>query len=352
MDRPDNVALTPDGQALRIIDQTRLPGETVYLTLSEPVALREAIASLRVRGAPAIGIYAAFAMAVLARQTKAKDFNAFLAETEANKAFLDAARPTAVNLSKMTHRVCALVRGMKGAPIGEIQAAMVREATAIQDEDMAMCRAISEYGLSLLKAGDTVMTICNAGELATSRYGTALGPLLLAKEEGTPLSAWCLETRPLLQGARLTAYELQRAGIETTLICDGMAAAVMSRGSVAACLAGCDRVARNGDTANKIGTLGLAVLAKHYGVPFYVLGPSTTIDFACARGTDIVIEERPADEVARPFGRQTAPEGIACYNPAFDVTPSELITAIVTERGICRPPFTDSFNTLFREEMS
>lgn len=211
-----------------------------------------------------------------------------------------------------------------------------------------MCTAISRHGLSLVKDGDGILTHCNAGPLATSRYGTALGPLFLAKEEGVTLHVWCDETRPLLQGARLTAYELQRAGIDCTLICDNMASIVMKEGKINACFVGCDRVARNGDTANKIGTSGVAILAKHYGVPFYVLGPSSTIDFTCPDGDHIPIELRDGEEIkSKFFEKPSSLRSVKCYNPAFDVTDHDLITAIVTEKGICYPPFQDSLAALF-----
>ena len=212
-----------------------------------------------------------------------------------------------------------------------------------------MCRAISEHGLTLLKNGDGVLTHCNAGPLATSRYGTALGPLLLGHERGMSLRVFADETRPLLQGARLTAYELHEAGMDVTLICDGMASMVMKNGWVDACFVGCDRVAANGDTANKIGTSGVAILAKHYGIPFYVLGPTSTIDLSCPTGDEIEIELRDPEEIRSKFYVQPmAPAGVECYNPAFDVTANELIAGIVTEKGICRPPYARSLAALFR----
>ena len=219
---------------------------------------------------------------------------------------------------------------------------------AIHREDIEMCRAISEYGLSLVKDGDGVLTHCNAGPLATSKYGTGLGPLFLSRERGMTLHAWVDETRPLLQGARLTAYELQRAGVDCTLICDNMASLVMKEGKINACFVGCDRVAANGDTANKIGTSGVAILAKHYGIPFYVLGPSSTIDFTCPDGAHIPIELRDGGEIKEKFfvKPSSLPE-VKCYNPAFDVTDHSLITAIVTEKGVCYPPFDESFAALF-----
>ena len=344
----DNVRLSDDGRAVRILDQSLLPNETIYLELQTPEALYEAIATLRVRGAPAIGIFAGYALYVLALQTKTTSYADFLAECQKNRDYLNSSRPTAVNLRHMLDRVLAVVQSMPCADIPAIQAAMGQMAKAIHEEDIAMCTAISEYGLSLVKAGDGILTHCNAGPLATSRYGTGLGPLFLAQERGIPLHAFCDETRPLLQGARLTAYELQRAGIDCTLICDNMASLVMKQGKINACFVGCDRVARNGDTANKIGTSGVAILAKHYGIPFYVLGPSSTIDFTCPDGDHIPIELRDGAEIKEKFfSKPSSLPEVKCYNPAFDVTDHELITAIVTEKGICYPPFSESFAKLF-----
>ncbi len=344
----DNVRLSDDGRAVRILDQSLLPNETIYLELQTPEALYEAIATLRVRGAPAIGIFAGYALYVLALQTKTTSYADFLAECQKNRDYLNSSRPTAVNLRHMLDRVLAVVQSMPCADISAIQAAMGQMAKAIHEEDIAMCTAISEYGLSLVKAGDGILTHCNAGPLATSRYGTGLGPLFLAQERGIPLHAFCDETRPLLQGARLTAYELQRAGIDCTLICDNMASLVMKQGKINACFVGCDRVARNGDTANKIGTSGVAILAKHYGIPFYVLGPSSTIDFTCPDGDHIPIELRDGAEIKEKFfSKPSSLPEVKCYNPAFDVTDHELITAIVTEKGICYPPFAESFAKLF-----
>ena len=344
----DNVRLSDDGRAVRILDQSLLPNETIYLELQTPEELYEAIATLRVRGAPAIGIFAGYALYVLALQTKTTSYADFLAECQKNRDYLNSSRPTAVNLRHMLDRVLAVVQSMPCADISAIQDAMGQMAKAIHEEDIAMCTAISEYGLSLVKAGDGILTHCNAGPLATSRYGTGLGPLFLAQERGIPLHAFCDETRPLLQGARLTAYELQRAGIDCTLICDNMASLVMKQGKINACFVGCDRVARNGDTANKIGTSGVAILAKHYGIPFYVLGPSSTIDFTCPDGDHIPIELRDGAEIKEKFfSKPSSLPEVKCYNPAFDVTDHELITAIVTEKGICYPPFAESFAELF-----
>ena len=340
-----NIALTSDGSAVRIIDQTKLPGRLVTLDLRGREELYEAIRSLRVRGAPAIGIFAAYALYVLARSYGEHDF---LDRLDADADYLISSRPTAVNLERQVERMRALARGMAGRPAAEITAALRDEALAIRAEDAAMCRAIAEHGLSLLHEGDTVLTHCNAGPLATSEYGTGLGPLLLAAERGMDIRAYVDETRPLLQGARLTAWELQNAGIDVTLICDDMAALAMREGRVQAVLAGCDRMAANGDAANKIGTSGAAILAKHYGVPFYILLPSSTIDLACPTGADIPIELRDPEEIRSLwYEKPMAPAGIRCWNPAFDVTEHELITAVVTEKGVIYPPFDRHLNKLF-----
>jgi methylthioribose-1-phosphate isomerase len=344
----DNVKLSEDGRAVVIIDQSLLPNETVYLTLDKAEDLWEAIYSLRVRGAPAIGIFAAYAIYVLSAQTKAECFEDFYAEFSKNRDYLDSSRPTAVNLHTMLWRMDAAVLANREKPVSEIVALLKSEAEAIHTEDMDMCRAISEYGLELVQDGFGILTHCNAGPLATSRYGTGLGTIFLGKERGMEFHAWVDETRPLLQGARLTSYELQKAGVDCTLICDNMASIVMKEGKVDACFVGCDRVAANGDTANKIGTSGVAILAKHYGIPFYVFCPSSTIDFNCKTGADIKIEERNPDEIkTKFFEKPMALPEVKCYNPAFDVTDAELITAIVTEKGICRAPYTESLAALF-----
>ena len=340
-----NIALSPDGSAVRIIDQTRLPGELVFLDLRELDELCEAIVSLRVRGAPAIGIFAAYAVYVLSRSYGGDDF---LARLDADGDRLVATRPTAVNLACQVDRMRALAHAMAGRPAAEITAALKAEALAIHAEDIAMCRAIAEYGLSLLHEGDTVLTHCNAGPLATSEYGTGLGPLLLAAERGMDIRAYVDETRPLLQGARLTAWELLNAGVDVTLICDSMAALAMKEGRIQAVLAGCDRMARNGDAANKIGTSGAAILAQHFGVPVYILLPSSSIDMACASGDDIPIELRSPEEIRSLwYEKPMAPAGVKCWNPAFDVTDHALITAIVTEKGVIRPPFDIHLKELF-----
>lgn len=311
---------------LFVLDQTKLPNEEVYFTPKTKEDYYYAIKTLQVRGAPAIGIFAGYAMAML-------DGN-----KEELKAYLDSCRPTAVNLSYATSRMLKAYKDGKN---------LLDEATAIHNEEIEMCRKISEYGLSLLHDGDGVLTHCNAGELATSKYGTGLGPLILGAEKGYNFHAYVDETRPLLQGARLTSYELEKAGIDTTLICDNMASLVMKQGKINAVLVGTDRIAANGDIANKIGTSGVAILAKYYGIPFYVLGPYSTIDYKCKSGDDIVIEEREQSEIKEMWYKKpmALPE-TKCYNPAFDVTDNSLITAIITDRGILRAPYRESLERI------
>ena len=345
MDREtvENIRLNDDGTAVVILDQTLLPGETSYLELRNAVEMYEAISSLRIRGAPAIGIFAAFALYVLARGFETEDYNAFLADLKRHGAYLCSARPTAVNLFRQIKRIEKLVEDSAMLPIPRILETMRYEALKIQNEDTEMCRAISEHGLKLIRGGFGILTYCNAGPLATSRYGTGLGAILLAQERGMTLRVYCCETRPLLQGARLTAYELKQAGVDCTLICDNMASIVMKENRIDAVFVGCDRVASNGDVANKIGTSGLAILAKHYNLPFYVFCPSSSIDHSCETGAEIEIEQRPQREISEMyFKKPVAPAGVNCYNPAFDVTDSSLITAIITEKGVCRAPYGQS----------
>ena len=345
----DNVRLSDDGKSVVIIDQTQLPNRTEYLTLSTGKDIWDAIYKLQVRGAPAIGICAGYGIYCLALQIETEDYEQFLAAFHEQKEYLNSSRPTAVNLSWALNRMEDVVKANADKPVKEILGLLEKECKAIHAEDIEMCRKISEYGLSLLHEGDGVLTHCNAGPLATSRYGTGQGAFFLAKEKGMDIKVFADETRPLLQGARLTSYELSKAGVDVTLICDNMASIVMKNGWIQACMVGCDRVAANGDAANKIGTSGVAILAKHYGIPFYVLGPTTTIDMNCKTGDDIKIELRDPEEIKEKFyAEPVALKEVKCYNPAFDVTDHELITAIVTEKGICYPPFTESIAALFR----
>ena len=344
----ENVRLVEDGRSVVILDQTLLPNEEKYITLTTPEACWEAIYSLRVRGAPAIGIFAGYAIYVLVRQHEDLEYSDFRVKFRELKEYLNSSRPTAVNLSWALERMERVVLSREDERVCDILSALERECRAIHEEDMEMCRKISEYGLSLLKEGDGILTHCNAGPLATSRYGTAIGPMLLGAERGMHLKVFADETRPLLQGARLTSYELHKAGVDVTLICDNMASIVMKNGWVQMCFVGCDRVAANGDFANKIGTSGVAILAKHYGIPFYTLGPTSTIDMNCPDGAHIPIEERNPDEIREKFYEKpmALPE-VKCYNPAFDVTDHTLLTGIITEKGICYPPFAESLKKLF-----
>ena len=345
----DNVRLSDDGKSVVIIDQTQLPNRTEYLTLSTGKDIWDAIYKLQVRGAPAIGICAGYGIYCLALQIETEDYEQFLAAFHEQKEYLNSSRPTAVNLSWALNRMEDVVKANADKPVKEILGLLEKECKAIHAEDIEMCRKISEYGLSLLHEGDGVLTHCNAGPLATSRYGTGQGAFFLAKEKGMDIKVFADETRPLLQGARLTSYELSKAGVDVTLICDNMASIVMKNGWIQACMVGCDRVAANGDAANNIGTSGVAILAKHYGIPFYVLGPTSTIDMNCKTGDDIKIELRDPEEIKEKFyAEPVALKEVKCYNPAFDVTDHELITAIVTEKGICYPPFTESIAALFR----
>ena len=308
----------------------------------------DAIKSLAVRGAPAIGICAGYAIYCLAQQIEAATFEEFYPQFKKLSDYLNSSRPTAVNLSWALNRVDAMVNANKEKSVAELVDLIGEEAVKIQEEDIAMCKAISEYGLSLLKEGDGVLTHCNAGPLATSRYGTAIGPMLMAKEQGMNIKVFADETRPLLQGARLTSYELQKAGVDVTLICDNMASMVMKNGWVQACFVGCDRIAANGDFANKIGTSGVAILAKYYGIPVYTLGPSSTIDLSCPDGDAIEIELRDPSEIRSKFyEKPMALEEVKCFNPAFDVTDHTLLSGIVTEKGIIYPPFSENLAKFF-----
>ncbi|MGN1339779.1 MAG: S-methyl-5-thioribose-1-phosphate isomerase [Oscillospiraceae bacterium] len=337
------VRLSQDEIAVEILDQTLLPNHIQYLRLETAQQLYEAIFELRVRGAPAIGVCAGFGMYVLARQINGE----FLPEFRRAGEYLVSSRPTAVNLSHAVERMIACAQ-RNASDREQLLSALKAECTAICDEDRAMCRAISEYGLTLVKDGDGILTHCNAGALAAVEYGTGLGTLLLGKERGYNFRVFSDETRPLLQGARLTSFELNHAGIDVTLICDSAASMLMKQGKIQACFVGCDRVAANGDTANKIGTRSVAINARYHGIPLYVFCPGSTIDFGCKSGADIVIEERSGEEIKSKFFTQpTAEPEVKCWNPAFDVTDAELVTAIVTERGIARYPYTESLRELF-----
>lgn len=344
----DNIKLSEDRKSVIIIDQTQLPNRVIYLTLNKLEDCYDAILKLKVRGAPAIGIFAGYSMYVLAQQMMDSSYDEFCKKFHEMKEYLNSSRPTAVNLSWALNRMEQVVLTNSGRSVSEIVAMLSKESSKIHEEDMEMCRKISEFGLSLIKEGDGILTHCNAGPLATSRYGTAIGPMLLGHERGMNFHVFSDETRPLLQGARLTSFELQKAGVDVTLICDNMASIVMKNGWVNACFVGCDRIAANGDFANKIGTSGVAILAKHYGIPFYTLGPTSTVDMSCKSGADIKIELRDPEEIKEKFYLEPmALKEVKCYNPAFDVTDHTLVTGIVTEKGICYPPYTESLKKLF-----
>jgi len=321
----------------RLIDQTLLPNEYVEVDCCDVPAVWEAIKSLRVRGAPAIGVAAAYGAVIGARTRGLDDPAAVHRALREATAHLRTSRPTAVNLFWALDRMDAAVSPQADHDGLTILERLLDEARLIDEEDRAMCRSIGRHGATLVGAGQGILTHCNAGGLATADYGTALAVVFTAHEQGKAVRVFADETRPLLQGARLTAWELQRRGIPVTLICDNMAAQVMREGKVQMVVVGADRIASNGDTANKIGTYGVALLAKAHGIPFYVAAPSSTFDLSIADGSAIPIEQRDPREVTHGFGRQTAPEGVDVYNPAFDVTPAELIAGIITEKGVIRP---------------
>ena len=325
----------PDG-CLRLLDQTRLPTEEVTLDCRDVETVWEAIKSLRVRGAPAIGVAAAYGV-VIGVQGRLADRAAFDERLRTVCDYLATSRPTAVNLFWALDRMARTAAAQPDLSSHAVAALLLEEAQAIEQEDKAMCAAIGRFGAELIPTGAGVLTHCNAGGLATAGDGTALSVLFTAHAAGKDITVYADETRPLLQGARLTAWELARRGVPVTLICDSMAAQVFKEGKAAAVVVGADRIAANGDAANKIGTYGVAILARHHGVPFYVAAPSSTFDFSLPDGAAIPIEQRAAEEITEGFGRRTAPPGIGVYNPAFDVTPAELITGIITERGVITP---------------
>ncbi len=345
----ETVELDDENSALVILDQTKLPGSAELISLHTGEEIWEAIYLLKVRGAPAIGVAAAFGIYLLAKQIRTDVYDIFYEEFCRQKEYLNSARPTAVNLSWALNRMEQVCIAGRELPVAEIKERLRQEALAMKEEDIRVCRAIGEYGLTLVKPGDGILTHCNAGQLATCRYGTATAPIYLGQERGYHFRVFADETRPLLQGARLTAYELYASGVDVTLICDNMSAAVMRNGWVNAVFVGCDRVAANGDTANKIGTSVVAAVAQRYHVPVYVCAPTSTIDMNTPTGADIVIEQRPAHEVTDMwYEKPMAPAGVKVYNPAFDVTDHDLIAGIVTEYGIARAPYTESLREIFR----
>lgn len=327
---------------IRAVDQTLLPARLKFLKIKTAEELWKAIKTLQIRGAPAIGVAAAFGIVLVAQKNKSQNGARLLDDVVRAAAYLASSRPTAVNLFWALERMKQKAFGAGALSVVELKKILAQEAMAIWNEDRKICRRIGAHGRKLLKDGKTVLTHCNAGGLATVQYGTALAPIYLAREKGWKIKVFADETRPLLQGARLTAWELARAGIGVTLICDNMAACVMKEGKIDLVFVGADRIAANGDTANKIGTYGLALLARAHGIPFYVLAPTSTFDLKARSGRAIPIEERGAEEITTFAGKRIAPDNVKVYAPAFDVTPAELISAIVCEQGICRPPYEQS----------
>ncbi|MBN1871022.1 MAG: S-methyl-5-thioribose-1-phosphate isomerase [Candidatus Omnitrophica bacterium] len=326
--------------AVRIIDQTKLPNKTVYKDIKDIKSMQRAIKRLEVRGAPAIGVAGALGVLLGIGDRDYKDHVAFKKRLDYVISYLGSSRPTAVNLFWALERMRKCAKTNARRPVSEIRKALLKEALAVLREDRIICRKMAGYGASLIKDGDAILTHCNAGGLATVDYGTALGVIFKAHEDRKRIKVFADETRPLLQGARLTAWELVREKIDVTLICDNMAASLMANGKINKVFVGADRIASNGDTANKIGTYNVAVCAHYHSIPFYVVAPVATFDISIKKGDDIPIEERSGDEVRKILGRDIAPRQVKTYNPAFDVTPHGLISAIITERGIIRPPFS------------
>lgn len=333
--------------ALVLLDQTVLPNEVVYEEFMTAEGVWDAIQVMKVRGAPAIGVSAAYGVYLGVRNAKEDDMASFIDKIEKTCAYLATSRPTAVNLFWALERMERVAKEHTHVSVSKLKNLLLEEAKFIHKEDEEINRQIGEHALTLFKDEMGLLTHCNAGALATTKYGTATAPMYLAKEKGWNLKVYSDETRPRLQGSTLTALELQRAGIDVTVITDNMAAMVMAQGKIDAVIVGCDRVAANGDVANKIGTLGVSILAKYYNIPFYVAAPTPTIDLNTPTGKEIPIEERDASEVINRFGQYSAPIGSKVYNPAFDVTPYENITAIITEKGIVRPPFAENLQKLF-----
>lgn len=344
----ETVTYDPESKQLVIIDQTQLPNHVEMLHLEKAEDIWNAIKLLQVRGAPAIGVAAAIGLAVVADRIDETDFDVFVEKVRAQKEYLATSRPTAVNLFWALDRMEKVLDNCEDRSVQGLKDALLAEAIEIREEDIRMCRAISEYGLELIKDGDGILTHCNAGQLATVKYGTALGPIHLGRERGYNFRVYTDETRPLLQGARLSSFELHADGVDTTVICDNMSSQVMKNGWVDAIFVGADRIAANGDASNKIGTSAVAILAKYYNIPFYVCAPTSTIDMEIKQGEDIPIEERAPEEVTSMwYEKPMVPEGVKVYNPAFDFTDHELITGIVTEHGVLRPPYDKSLQELF-----
>ncbi len=340
---------------LRLIDQTVLPERLVYVETDDRQEIFDYIKRLVVRGAPAIGCAAALGLAAVSQHSKAVKTSDFLCEIRRTADYLSSSRPTAVNLSWALKRaVSSVEKSVSGGIecVGKLKEVLLSEAFEIVLEDIEMCKAIGQNGVKLIRDGAGILTHCNAGALATADYGTALSPIYAAHGKGFKIKVYSDETRPLLQGSRLTAWELKRTGVDVTTIWDNMAAQVMREGKIDLVIVGADRIAANGDTANKIGTYGVAILAKYHKIPFYVAAPYSTVDIAIGDGSGIPIEERDGDEIRRGFGKLTAPPDVSVYNPAFDVTPHSLITGIITERGIMKKPFMANIMKLFGRKLA
>lgn len=349
-ERLNVVRLSEDEKSVVILDQTKLPNHEEYLDLEDAESMWNTIKLLQVRGAPAIGVFAGYALAVLAGQIADLPRKEFLEMLQKQADYLNSSRPTAVNLSWALKRQMEKAEKCKENDCHEIARTLIQEAKRIDAENLEMNRKIAEYGVTLIKDGDGILTHCNAGYLACLGYGTATAPMYMAQEKGMHIHVYSDETRPLLQGARLTSFELAKSGVPVTSICDNMASLVMKEGKIQAVMVGCDRIAANGDFANKIGTSGVAILAKYYHIPFYTLGPSSTIDFSTKTGSDIHIEQRDPDEIRSMWYKEPMIlREVDCYNPSFDVTDHSLLTAIVTERGIVYPPFEENLKKLFQK---
>lgn len=336
-----------ENNQLFLLDQTRLPNEAVMEHQESVAQVWDSIKRLKVRGAPAIGVAGAYGLVVAMSGERISDRDAFLKRLREYADYLDSSRPTAVNLRWALTRMVAAAEVSNAIDGDALQTVLRLEAQEIHREDIELCRKIGEHGVSLIAPGMGILTHCNAGRLATSDYGTATAPMYLAHQRGVEFTVYSDESRPLLQGSRLTAWELQQAGINVYTITDSMAAFVMQQGLIDLVIVGTDRIAANGDVANKIGTLGVAILAKHFGIPFYVASPFSTIDLSTDTGSAIPIEERGAEEVTSFGERRTAPENINVRNPAFDVTPHELVTGIITDRGMIKPPYIENLQRIF-----
>lgn len=349
---PDTVSLDDSDNCIVIIDQTLLPNEMKLIKLKTQEEIYEAIKKLRVRGAPAIGVTAGFGYYLAAKEIEKSHSNSdvFLEKITEAKNYLASSRPTAVNLFWALDRMHRKTLSSISDGIDKTLAALKDECLAIYNEDIAACRKMGEYGLSLIRDNARILTHCNAGQLATVRYGTALAPIHVGREKGMNFKVFCDETRPLLQGARLSAFELVSDGVDTTVICDNMSSQVMRNGWIDAVFVGADRIAANGDACNKIGTSAVAILAKHYNVPFYVVAPMSTIDFESPNGASVTIEQRAKEEITEMwYKKPMAPSEANVFNPAFDYAENELITAIITEKGIALPPFSESLKKLKSE---